>query len=141
MQKTFHRLFKIIDFKKEYQQKSSGLNYLQMHTLEKIYKEKSMKTLEISKVLGVSPSTLIGVLDELEKQELIERQRQQEDKRVVLVTATTKGEDIVKQHFEEDRLFLENLLKHLEEDERQNLKSLLEKMTNGIAEFEALFKQ
>lgn len=140
MQKTFHKLFKIIDFKKEYQQKSSGLNYLQMHALEKIYKEKSMKTLEISKALGISPSTLIGVLDELEKQELVIRQRQQEDKRVVLVAASTKGEALVKQHFEEDRLFLENLLKALSEEEKEKLKSLLEKMTAEIFELEALFK-
>ena len=115
MQNTFHKLFKIIDFKREYQQKSSGLNYLQLHALEKIYEEKSMKTLEISKALDISPSTLIGVLDELEKQSLITRQRQQEDKRVVLVAATEKGEAIVKKHFEEDGLFLDNLLKKLTE--------------------------
>jgi DNA-binding MarR family transcriptional regulator len=139
MQKTFHKLFKIIDFKKEYQQKSSGLNYLQLHTLEKIYKEKSMKTLEISKVLNISPSTLIGVLDELESQELIMRQRQLEDKRVVLVTATIKGEVIVKKHFEEDRLFLENLLKRLSEEEKTNLEVLLDKMTEGLTEFKILF--
>ena len=139
MQKTFHRLFKIIDFKKEYQQRSSGLNYLQLHTLEKIYKEKSMKTLEISKALDISPSTLIGVLDELEKQKLIIRQRQQEDKRVVLVTTNEAGEAIVMKHFEEDRLFLENLLKKLNEDEKRNLKDLIDKMTEEITEFETLF--
>jgi DNA-binding MarR family transcriptional regulator len=139
MQKTFHKLFKIIDFKKEYQQKSSGLNYLQLHALEKIYKERSMKTLEISKVLNISPSTLIGVLDELESQELIMRQRQLEDKRVVLVTTTIKGEVIVKKHFEEDRLFLENLLKKLNEEEKTNLEDLLDKMTEGLTEFETLF--
>ncbi|OGO76724.1 MAG: hypothetical protein A2Y23_05605 [Clostridiales bacterium GWB2_37_7] len=139
MQKSFHNLFKIIDFKKEYQQKSSGLIYLQLHTLEKIYEEKSMKTLEISKALEISPSTLIGVLDELEKQELIVRQRQQNDKRVVLVAATAAGEAVVKKHFEEDRLFLVNLLKKLNEEDKRNLKILLDKMTEEITEFETLF--
>jgi DNA-binding MarR family transcriptional regulator len=140
MQKVFHKLFKIIDFKKEYQQKSSGLNYLQLHTLEKIYEERSMKTLDISKLLNISPSTLIGVLDELEKQELIVRQRQQDDKRVVLVTATLAGAAVVRKHFDEDRLFLDNLLKKLNEEEKKNLKSLLEKMTDEIVELEILFK-
>jgi DNA-binding MarR family transcriptional regulator len=140
MQKAFHKLFKIIDFKKEYQQKSSGLNYLQLHTLEKIYEERSMKTLDISKLLNISPSTLIGVLDELEKKELIVRQRQQEDKRVVLVTATLTGAAVVKRHFDEDKLFLDNLLKKLNEEEKKNLKSLFEKMTDDIVELETLFK-
>jgi DNA-binding MarR family transcriptional regulator len=139
MQKTFHKLFKIIDFKKDYQQKSSGLNFMQLHTLEKIYKEKSMKTLEISKTLNISPSTLIGILDELENQELIERQRQKDDKRVVLVTTTIKGDGIVKKHIEEDQLFLENLLKNLNEEEKRNVKDLLDKMTEEITEFETLF--
>lgn len=139
MQNTFHKLFKIIDFKKEYQKKSSGLNYLQLHALEKIYEEKSMKTLEISKVMSISPSTLIGVLDELENQGFIARQRQQEDKRVVLVTATLAGEAVVKKHFDEDKLFLENLLKKLDDEEKKNIKSLLGKMTDEIVEFETLF--
>ncbi|MDF2531195.1 MAG: transcriptional regulator, MarR family [Clostridia bacterium] len=139
MQKTFHTFFKLIDFKREYQQKSSGLNYLQLHSLEKIYKEKAMKTLEISKTLQISPSTLIGVLDELERQKLILRERQERDKRVVLVTVTNKGEEVVKKHFEEDEKFLTNLLKELGEDEQKHLIMLLDKITGNISEPEELF--
>jgi DNA-binding MarR family transcriptional regulator len=140
MQKIFHRFFKLIDFKREYQQKSSGLNFLQLHTLENIYKEKAMKTLEISKVLQISPSTLIGVLDELERQKLILRERQEKDKRVVMVTVTNNGEEVVKKHFEEDEKFLTNLLKELNEDEQKHLINLLDKITGRISEPDELFK-
>lgn len=140
MQNIFHRLFKIIDFKKDYQQKSSGLNYLQLHTIEKIYKEEEMKTLDISKALDLSPSTLIGVLDELEKKKLISRKRQVEDKRVVMVSVTGLGEDIVKKHFEEDEKFLNNLIKTLNIDEQTQLVKLLDKMTANVAEMDELFK-
>jgi DNA-binding MarR family transcriptional regulator len=140
MQKTFHRLFNIIDYKREYQQKSSGLNFLQLHALEKIYKEKAMKTLEISKALEISPSTLIGVLDELEKQELISRERQEKDKRVVIVSVTDAGEEVVKKHFEEDEKFLVNLLKILNQDEQSKIKELLDKITGNIIEPDELFK-
>ncbi|HYE12698.1 MAG TPA: MarR family transcriptional regulator [Patescibacteria group bacterium] len=140
MQKIFHRFFKLIDFKREYQQKSSGLNFLQLHTLENIYKEKAMKTLEISKVLQISPSTLIGVLDELERQKLILRERQEKDKRVVMVTVTNNGEEVVKKHFEEDEKFLTNLLKELNEDEQKHLTILLDKITGNISEPDELFK-
>lgn len=140
MQKTFHKLFQVIDYKKQYQQKSSGLNYLQLHTLEKIYKQKAMKTLEISKIMEISPSTLIGVLDELEKKNLITRERQKEDKRIVVVAPTELGEQIVENHFKEDKAFLENLLKSLNADEQTKLVELLEKMTSGIQDLDALFQ-
>jgi DNA-binding MarR family transcriptional regulator len=140
MQKIFHRFFKLVDFKREYQQKSSGLNFLQLHTLEKIYKENAMKTLEISKELQISPSTLIGVLDELERQKLILRERQEKDKRVVMVTVTNKGEEVVKKHFEEDEKFLTNLLKGLNEDEQKHIIILLDKIIGNVSEPDELFK-
>lgn len=140
MQNVFHRLFKIFEFKKEYQLKSSKLNYLQLHTLEKIYEEDAVKTLDISKALEISPSTLIGVLDELERQGLIRRERQETDKRVVLVSVTKNGEAVVMKHYKEDELFLSNLLKLLDEGELEQLKYLLKKMTGSIDELDNLFK-
>jgi DNA-binding MarR family transcriptional regulator len=140
MQKTFHKFLKIIDFKREYQQKSSGLNFLQLHTLEKVYKVQEIKTLDISKALEISPSTLIGVLDELEKQKLIKRERQSQDKRVVIVSVTDAGEEVVKKHFEEDEKFLVNLFKILNQDEQSKIKELLDKITENITEPDELFK-
>lgn len=139
MQNVFHKLFKIFEFKKEYQLRSSGLNYSQLHTLEKIYEDGAVKTLDISKALDISPSTLIGVLDELEKRGLIMRERQEKDKRVVLVSATKKGETVVKKHYREDELFLINLLKSLDDSECRTLKQLLDKVTGSITEPEQLF--
>jgi DNA-binding MarR family transcriptional regulator len=139
MQKTFHRLFKVIDYKREYQQRSSGLNFLQLHTLENIYKEKATRTLEISKKLEISPSTLIGILDELERQQLITRERQEQDKRVVMVSVTSKGEGIIRKHSEEDEIFLINLLKRLDKDEQGQLVQLLDKMMDNIKAPEELF--
>lgn len=139
MQDVFHKLFKIFEFKKEYQLKSSKLNYLQLHALEKIYEAGAVKTLDISKALEISPSTLIGVLDELERQELIKRERQETDKRVVLVSVTKKGKNVVAKHYKEDELLLTNLLKPLDENELEQLRQLLEKMTGSIGELENLF--
>jgi DNA-binding MarR family transcriptional regulator len=129
----------MFEFKKEFQLKSSGLNYAQLHTLEKIYEDGAVKTLDISKALDISPSTLIGVLDELEKRGLIRRERQETDKRVVLVSVTKKGETVVKKHYQEDELFLFNLLKDLDESECRDLKQLLDKVTGSITELEQLF--
>lgn len=140
-QQLFHQLLNIFEFKKSYQLKSSGLNYLQLHVLERVYKEEGLRTLDISRQMDISPSTLIGVLDELESKELIMRDRQKDDKRVVLVTATEKGKHKVLQHIKEDEVFLRNLISCLNEEESVQLSDLLLKITGRTTELEELFRE
>ncbi|KUO75504.1 MAG: hypothetical protein APF77_22585 [Clostridia bacterium BRH_c25] len=139
-QQLFHQLLDIFEFKKSYQLRSSGLNYLQLHVLERIYEGEGLKTLDISKQMGISPSTLIGVLDELEIRELIKRDRQKADKRVVLVTTADKGKQKVLQHIKEDEVFLRNLTACLNEEESVQFTGLLQKIINSTTELEDLFK-
>jgi DNA-binding MarR family transcriptional regulator len=140
-QKLFHRLLNVFEFKKSYQLRSCGLNYLQLHVLERIYKEEGIRTLDISKKMDISPSTLIGVLDELESKGLIMRSRQKDDKRVVVVTAAEKGKHKVLQHIKEDEVFLRNLTSCLNDEESIQLVQLLQKVTGSITELEGLFKE
>jgi len=140
-QKLFHRFLNIFEFKKSYQLRSSGLNYLQLHVLERVYKEEGLRTLDISRYMDISPSTLIGVLDELESKGLIMRDRQKDDKRVVLVTATEKGKHKVLQHIKEDEVFLRNLTSCLSEEESVHLSELLLKVTSRTTELEELFRE
>lgn len=46
---------------------------------------------KIAKEIHLSPSTVVGVLDRLEDKDLIERRRDQEDRRRVYISLTTKG--------------------------------------------------
>ena len=140
-QRLFHRFLSIFEFKKSFQLKSSGLNYLQLHVLEKVYKEEGLRTLDISRAMEISPSTLIGVLDELESKGLIMRDRQKDDKRVVVVTATEEGKHKVLQHIKEDEVFLRNLTSCLNEEESAQLSELLLKITSSTTELEELFRE
>lgn len=140
-QEVFHRLLGLFEFKREYQLKASGLNYMQLHVLEGIYESGGMKTLDISRQMEISPSTLIGVLDELERKKLIKRERQKDDKRVVMVTPTDKGEQKVLQHIKEDEVFLKNLMSCLEKKEEEQLIGLLQKVIDSAVKLEDLFKE
>ena len=53
-----------------------------------------MKINELSKNLGLSNSTVSGIIDRLEKQEIVERIRSDEDKRVVYVSISPKFESL-----------------------------------------------
>jgi len=140
-QKLFHRLLGMFEFKKDYQQRSSGLNYMQLHVLERIYKEGEMRTLDISRQMNISPSTLIGVLDELESKELINRDRQKNDKRVVMVTVSEKGREKVLHHIREDELFLKKLTAGLNKDEELQFDELIRKITRSIGDYDDLFNE
>lgn len=70
-----------------------------------------MKISELSGRLGLSNSTVSGIIDRLEKQGMVERSRSLDDKRVVYVSLSTKFEELHKgfhKSFEEKILSLVN---------------------------------
>jgi DNA-binding MarR family transcriptional regulator len=56
----------------------------------------SLTATQLSEHVHLSPSTVVGILDRLEKKELIERTRDTRDRRQVNVTLTDKGQELVK---------------------------------------------
>lgn len=80
-------------------------------------KNGEMKVGDLSNVLGLSTSTVSGILDKLEKLGYIERSRSTEDRRVVWVRTTQKFKDSLKKHFKEAEKQFENLLSKATEQE------------------------
>jgi DNA-binding MarR family transcriptional regulator len=67
----------------------------QLVCLNAICQNGSLTTTHIAERVHLSPSTVVGILDRLERQELIQRARDTRDRRVVNVTATGKGRRLV----------------------------------------------
>lgn len=59
-----------------------------------------MKISDLSEKLGLSNSTVSGIVDRLEKQSLVERTRSIEDRRVVYVHVTEEFKKNAKAHFQ-----------------------------------------
>ena len=72
---------------------NSGLTLPQGFLIEILAKNGSMKINELSRQLSLSNSTVSGIIDRLEKREIVERIRSKEDKRVVHVSLTPKFEE------------------------------------------------
>ena len=53
--------------------------------------EGSLTTSALARRISLSPSTVVGILDRLERRQLILRTRDQSDRRVVRVSVTAKG--------------------------------------------------
>ena len=81
--------------------KEMNLTGTQMMLIRILSHDKEMKVSDLSEKLGLSNSTVSGILDRLEKQGLVERIRSKEDRRVVFVSVTEEFKTTGQDHFSE----------------------------------------
>ena len=79
----------------------------------------------IADTLGYDRGTLVGLLDELQQQGLVERRRDPEDRRRHLVFVTAEGRQALARLRKVTRRFDDEFLAPLDDDEREALHGLL----------------
>lgn len=87
-----------------------GITIAQGLVLRTLIKFGEMKISEISKKISLSNSTISGIIDRLEKRELVTRSRSEEDRRIVYVNLTPKFEEIHKGMYKKTGESFEDLL-------------------------------
>ena len=73
---------------------NSGLTLPQGMVIHTLIQHGEMKITELSKRTNLSNSTISGIVDRLEKQQLVIRTRSEEDRRIVYVKVTPKIKEI-----------------------------------------------
>lgn len=81
-----------------------------------------------SQKYNVSASHITHLVDRLEKQDLVNRQRSAEDKRIVYITITRQGQHIVKQMLAKKRAYLQQKFERLTTEEIETLVQLFQKV-------------
>ena len=76
--------------------RETGLTGPQLWAIKTIAQGAPIMVSEIARQMYLHPATVVGILDRLEKQALVARVRSKEDRRVVRVELTVKGETLVK---------------------------------------------
>jgi DNA-binding MarR family transcriptional regulator len=112
-----------------------GLTSSQYNVLRILRGEgKPMPSLEIAdRMVQVVPA-ITGLIDRLEKQELVQRQRCSEDRRVVYVNLTPKAVKLLKQIDQPDIELHKQLMGHLTRKELKELSRLLVKARQPLLE-------
>ena len=80
---------------------------------------------ELAARLGIHPSRLVAILDNLEKRNLVERRPNPDDRRLYSLQLTKSGEDVLGRIGKVAREHQEALLSTLSRDERDTLGALL----------------
>lgn len=111
-----------------------GLTTPQFGILEALHHLGPLTLGDLAQKLLVTGGNITYVMDRLEEQELVCRERSGNDRRVVWAKLTPKGRDLMVDVFPEHIDFIHGLTDVLEPAERQELRTLLRKLGKGIEE-------
>jgi MarR family transcriptional regulator, 2-MHQ and catechol-resistance regulon repressor len=114
--------------------RSYGLTQPQFGVLESLGHLGEISLGELSRKQLSSGGNITVVVDNLEKEGLVARRHCKEDRRVVYVHLTPKGEKLFREIFARHATFVADLASVLTEDEQAELAALLKKLGTGVLE-------
>lgn len=110
-----------------------GLTTPQFGVLEALYHLGPLSLGELAEKLLVTGGNVTYVMDRLEQQGLVYRERSEDDRRVIQAKLTTAGRDMISSVFPGHVEYVEHLTRHLDPTERRELRDLLKKLGRGVA--------
>lgn len=111
-----------------------GLTTPQFGVLEALHHLGPLTLGDLADKLLVTGGNVTYVMDRLEEQGLVTRERCGQDRRVIWAKLTVKGRDVIGDAFPGHAEFVEELAAELAPEEQDALRSLLKKLGRGVAE-------
>ena len=108
-----------------------GLEPRQFGLLRSIEAVDGQSQQELAAAVGMHPSKIVAVVDELEQRGLVERRRSSDDRRANMVSLTVEGRRVLAQAREIANEHADDLLGSLDADERQQLTQLLHRIADA----------
>jgi MarR family transcriptional regulator, 2-MHQ and catechol-resistance regulon repressor len=110
-----------------------GLTTPQFGVLEALYHLGPLSLGDLAGKLLVTGGNVTYVMDRLEDHGFVYRERSPEDRRVIQAKLTEKGRSLIDGVFQGHAEYVDHLTRHLEQDERAELRRLLKKLGTGVA--------
>lgn len=115
-----------------------GLTHVQTGMLKLLYYEGAQTVSEIADFMGVTMAAVSSLTDRLLKNKLITRERSEKDRRVVIISLTAEGRELIQLFLQQRRRKLERLLEALGREKSEqllavvaDLKAALEKLQDA----------
>jgi DNA-binding MarR family transcriptional regulator len=135
---NFSEIFKLINLlNKKYEKlqrmvvKEEDLTPPQYSILTELWKSDGKQFKELASACCCSPSTITGIVDNMEKKELVYRENNPDDRRSLLVKLTNKGKEI-KNITPPIKFLLRNCCDDFTAKDVEELTNLLKKLSNSI---------
>ena len=105
-----------------------GIHGRHFSVLAVLGEEKPLSQVEMGERLGIDRNTMTLLLDDLEKKELVKRERDPRDRRAHCVTLTDAGREVLVKSTEFAKRTNDEVFAPLSSEERQQLHSLLSRL-------------
>ncbi len=112
---------------------SYGISLGQFAVLEVLYHKGPQPLGKLGSLLLVTAGNITYVVDHLEKSGWVVRERQRDDKRIILARLTPAGKELLDRIFPQHARFIGNLFTALDAGELRDLRRLTRKLGLGIA--------
>jgi len=112
----------------------SGFTLPQLSVISVLTKNGEQKVSDISEKMGLSNSTVSGILDRLEQKGIIERKRNKDDRRVVKIYLVKGSQQICREFHRKREEYFAHLLKKLSEQEISDIIKGLEILNRVICD-------
>lgn len=99
-----------------------------------LYRSKTANMTEISKYINAPLNTTTGVVNRLEKKNMIERIRSKQDRRIVEIILTSKGSEFIDKEKDIILGFTKKIYEKLTEDEKSAAVSIFSKVRSVLME-------
>ena len=100
----------------------------QFGVLEALYKLGPMYQRDLAREIVKTTGNITTVIDNLEKNDLVRREREAKDRRYFMVVLTTKGQKLIKKIYPTHVKQIEQVLKRLTKTEQERLLKICEKL-------------
>ncbi len=127
---NLRRVFQVVNEQSKRAEKKTGITGPQLWAIKTISQEAPITVSDIARRMYLHPATVVGILDRLEKQRLVERIRSTEDRRVVKVELTAQGRALVRKSPEVSQGLLVTGLEKLGTDKLKNISQALAQMAD-----------
>ena len=118
------------EFNKRVQQ--YGMTRVQWIALFYIGKADGIFQKELSDLMNVKESSMVRLIDRMEKEDLVIRKKQTNDRRVTSIFLTLKGKELREKVLPLGQEFQDDATKGISSEELDNFKKVLEKMIKNI---------
>jgi DNA-binding MarR family transcriptional regulator len=130
--KSLRKIIRAVDLQSKQLQSKHQMTAPQLLCFTTIVEKGPLTLANIADEVGLSSSTLVGIIDRLEKKDLVVRERSRVDRRQVLISSTKNGQEYYKKAPESLQDKLLRSLNEIHEPEREQIHDSLNKVVDML---------